>query len=169
MCVLTHVKNKGWAEEWGIVNILFSRGIGPGVVVVVTTRLPRMSVQMLPRDKTRGLFLSPRVLSRFVRILREQKGCMGRRIHGGRDVYQRNTLTSVTPCAKAARFTEKKEWEEEEQRSVEEIRERPLARWGSLSLDIYFNPFQTDFHAFPPSPEILLWNECMEMMPECST
>lgn len=37
---------------------------------------------------------------------------MGRGIHGGRDVYQRNTLTSVTPCAKAARFTEKKEWGE---------------------------------------------------------
>lgn len=100
-------------------------GIGPGIVAV-TTRLPRMSVQMLPRDKTRGLKKVPAFCHASYVSSVNKRGCTGRGIHGGRDVYQRNTLTSVTPCAKAARFTEKRGGGAKV--DAEEIRERPLAR-----------------------------------------
>lgn len=94
---------------------------------------------------------------------------MGRGIHGGRNVYQRNTLTSVTPCAKAAALYRKKK----KGGGAKVGGRNKRASFGSMSLIVpviyiltHFRPISTRFH---PTPEILLRNECMEMMAvECN-
>lgn len=95
---------------------------------------------------------------------------MGRGIHGGRDVYQRNTLTSVTPCAKAAALYRKKK----KGGGAKVGGRNKRASFGSMSLIVpviyiltHFRPISTRFPH--PTPEILLRNECMEMMAvECN-